>query len=150
MWQLHFSEFCTRFWKYNAIHCICYILLRIGFYITVGLFHQIHFRFPNLNHLSSFWGSDKPWCNGNFNLLYSFNQWNHEIFGWSVVSFLPIDQNFHRTGIYSLISIRQNYHFDMFSMILHEIICWLLKIYQDLRWFAEKCFCIDICCVEQF
>ena len=57
---------------------------------------------------------------------------------------------FQQLTLYSLlISIRQNYYFDMFSMIWHEIVCWLLKIYQDLQWFAEKCskncFCFDIC-----
>ena len=34
---------------------------------------------------------------------------------------------------YSLISIRQNYNFDMLAMIWHEIVCWFLKIYQ--AWF---------------
>ena len=37
---------------------------------------------------------------------------------------------------YSLISIRQNYNFDMLAMIWHEIVCWFLKIYQDLKTFA--------------
>ena len=49
---------------------------------------------------------------------------------------------------YSLISIRQNYYFDMFSIIWHEIVCWFLKIYQDLRRFAahssQNCFCFEI------
>ena len=48
---------------------------------------------------------------------------------------------------YSLISIRQNYNFDMLAMIWHEIVCWFLKIYQDLKRFAntgtQNCFCFD-------
>ena len=39
---------------------------------------------------------------------------------------------------YSLISIRQNYNFDMLAMIWHEIVYWFLKIYQDC------------CCTELF
>ena len=40
------------------------------------------------------------------------------------------NRNFFR---YSLISIRQNYNFDMLAMIWHKIVCWFLKIYQDLK-----------------
>ena len=39
---------------------------------------------------------------------------------------------------YSIISIRQNYNFDMLAMICHEIVCWFLKIYQDLKKFPAQ------------
>ena len=39
----------------------------------------------------------------------------------------------NRFYTYSLISIRQNYNFDMLAMIWDEIVCWFLKIYQDLK-----------------
>ena len=49
---------------------------------------------------------------------------------------------------YSLISIRQNYNFDMLATIWHEIVSWFLTISQDLRnmitklflfWFSYQC-----------
>ena len=40
---------------------------------------------------------------------------------WDILIFFP-----WYTG---LISIRQNWSFDMLAMIWHEIVCWLLKIY---------------------
>ena len=107
--------------------------------------HWLHYRVPYICLLVS---APKPlflWCRGSSRLLgnsentdtFIRHRWGNRVQPW-----------------YSLISIRQNYYFDMFSMIWHEIVCWLLKIYQDLRWFAEKCsqncFCFDICCVEQF
>ena len=39
---------------------------------------------------------------------------------------------------YSLISIRQNYNFDMLAIIWHEIVCRFLKIYQDLKRFVAQ------------
>ena len=39
---------------------------------------------------------------------------------------------------YSLIFIRQNYNFYVLAMIWHEIVCWFLKIYQDLKRFAAQ------------
>ena len=39
---------------------------------------------------------------------------------------------------YSLISIRQNYHFHILAIIWHEIVCWFLKVYQDLKRFAAQ------------
>ena len=39
---------------------------------------------------------------------------------------------------YSLISIRQNYKFDILAMFWHEIVCWFLKICQDLKRFAAQ------------
>ena len=135
--------------QFIASVIFCYVLGSI----TVGLLHQIHIRFPNLNLSPSSGAPTNPGAMEILNFYYSINQWNHDINFW-LVSFLLIEQNFHCNGNYSLISIRQNYYFDMFSMIWHKIVCWLLKIYQDLRWFAEKCsqncFCFDICCVEQF
>ena len=50
--------------------------------------------------------------------------------------------------VYSLISIRQNYNFDMLANIWHEIVSWFLMISQDLRnmitklflfWFSYQC-----------
>ena len=38
----------------------------------------------------------------------------------------------------SLISIRQNYNFDTLAIIWHEIVCWFLKIFQDLKRFAAQ------------
>ena len=40
--------------------------------------------------------------------------------------------------MYSFKSIRQSYNFDMLAMIWHEIVCWFLKIYQDLKRFAAQ------------
>ena len=49
---------------------------------------------------------------------------------------------------YSLISIRQNYNFDMLATIWHEIVSWFLTISQDLHnmitklvlfWFSYQC-----------
>ena len=39
---------------------------------------------------------------------------------------------------YSLISIRQNYIFDMLATIWHEIVNWFLEISQDLQEFAQN------------
>ena len=60
-----------------------------------------------------------------------------------------------RVNNYSLISIRQYYNFNMLAMIWHEIICWFLKIYQDLKRFvatgAQNCFCFwFFLCAKQF
>ena len=59
-----------------------------------------------------------------------------------------------RSLVYSLISIRQNYNFDMLAMIWHEIVCWFLKIYQDLKRFAAQekriVFVLMFRCAEQF
>ena len=59
-----------------------------------------------------------------------------------------------RTYSYSLISIRQNYNFDMLAMIWHEIVCWFLKIYQYLKRFAAReqriVFVLTFRCAEQF
>ena len=56
--------------------------------------------------------------------------------------------------VYSLLSIRQKYNFDMLAMIWHEIVCWLLKIYQDLKRFvAQKhriIFVLTFRCAKQF
>ena len=44
---------------------------------------------------------------------------------------------------YSLISIRQNYNFDMLATIWHEIVCWFLtipRIYDDLHNMITKLF----------
>ena len=38
----------------------------------------------------------------------------------------------------SLISIRQNYNFDMLAMIWHEIVSWFLKIYKDWKRLAAQ------------
>jgi hypothetical protein len=38
---------------------------------------------------------------------------------------------------YSLISIRQNYKFDMLATIWHDIVSWFLKISQDFPGFAQ-------------
>ena len=55
---------------------------------------------------------------------------------------------------YSLIFIRQNYNFDMLAMIWHEIVCWFLKIYQDLKRFAAQehkiVFVLTFWCSKQF
>ena len=40
--------------------------------------------------------------------------------------------------LYSLIAIRHNYNSDMLATIWHEIVCWFLKIYQDLKRFAAQ------------
>ena len=64
--------------------------------------------------------------------------------------------NFDRILVdYTLISIRQNYNFDMLAMTWHEIVCWFLKIYQDLKRFvatgAQNCFCFwFFLCAKQF
>ena len=54
----------------------------------------------------------------------------------------------------SIISIRQNYNFDMSAMIWHEIVCWFLKIYQDLKRFAAQehriVFVLIFRCAKQF
>ena len=42
--------------------------------------------------------------------------------------------------IYSLISIRQNYNFDMLATIWHEIVSWFLTISQDLHNMITKLF----------
>ena len=48
------------------------------------------------------------------------------------------DINFANSSlVYSLISIRENYDFDMFATIWHEIVRWFLMISQDLLWFAQ-------------
>ena len=39
---------------------------------------------------------------------------------------------------YSLISIRQNYNFYKLAMIWHDIVCWFLKIYRDLKRFVTQ------------
>ena len=45
---------------------------------------------------------------------------------------------------YSLMSIRQNYNFDMSATIWHEIVSWFLTIFQDLRNMITKLFCTDM------
>ena len=56
--------------------------------------------------------------------------------------------------IYSLISIRQNYNFDMLAMIWHKIVCWFLTNYQDLKRFATQehriVFILTFRCAKQF
>ena len=56
--------------------------------------------------------------------------------------------NFFWNYVYSLIFIRQNYNFDMLAMIWHEIVCWFLKIYQDL--WHRIVFVLIFRCAEQF
>ena len=55
---------------------------------------------------------------------------------------------------YILISIRQNYNFNMLAMIWHGIFCWFLKIYQDLKRFAAQehrfVFVFIFRCADQF
>ena len=36
------------------------------------------------------------------------------------------------------INVQLNYNFDMLAMIWHEIVCWFLKVYQDLKIFATQ------------
>ena len=59
-----------------------------------------------------------------------------------------------KVASYSLLSIKQNYNFDMLAMIWHEIVCWFLKIYQDLKSFAAQehriVFVLTFRCAEQF
>ena len=50
---------------------------------------------------------------------------------------------------YSLISIRQNYNFDMLASIWHEIVSWFLTISQDFPGYiwatwSLNCFCFDL------
>ena len=56
--------------------------------------------------------------------------------------------------LHSLMSIRQNYNLDMLAMIWHEIVCWFLKIYQNLKRFAAQehriVFVLNFRCAEQF
>ena len=81
---------------------------------------------------------------------------NHKSNFFSLLSWLkPIvihDQLFD--FMYSLISIRQNYNFDMLAMIWHEIVCWFLKIYQDLKRFVAQehriAFVLTFSCAKQF
>ena len=45
---------------------------------------------------------------------------------------------------YSLMSIRQNYTFDMLASIWHEIISWYLRISQYLRNMITRLFCTNM------
>ena len=45
-----------------------------------------------------------------------------------------------KNNVYSLISIRQNYNFDMLATIWHEIVSWFPTISQDLRNMITKLF----------
>ena len=69
-----------------------------------------------------------------------------KIFSWEL--------QFRTVLCYSLISIRQNYNFDMLAMIWHEIVCWFLKIYQDLKRFSAQehriVFILTFRCAKQF
>ena len=40
--------------------------------------------------------------------------------------------------LYTLISISQNYNVNMLAIIWHEIVCWFLKIYHDLKGFVTQ------------
>ena len=59
-----------------------------------------------------------------------------------------------KAKLHSLISIRQNNNFDMLVMIWHEIICWFLKTYQDLKRFVAQehriVFVLTFRCAKQF
>ena len=59
-----------------------------------------------------------------------------------------------RLLLYSLISIRQNYNYDMIAMIWHEIVGWFLTIYQDLKRFATEehriVYVLTFRCTKQF
>ena len=52
------------------------------------------------------------------------------------------------------INVQLNYNFDMLAMIWHEIVCWFLKVYQDLKIFATQehriVFVLIFRCAEQF
>ena len=50
------------------------------------------------------------WCDGNFDLIYSFNQCNYDIKFW-LVSCLLIGQNFHHTGIQQCTEFGLNYSY---------------------------------------
>ena len=74
----------------------------------------------------------------NYNILLRFCILHPLRDSWDQTS-IPLFHEFTKkinTLFYSLISIRQNYNFDMLATIWHEIASWFLTIYQDLRWFS--------------
>ena len=86
----------------------------------------------------------------NFNVLYCW--WN--CLASFAKSFFIVQARSNwlhflkKNNVYSLISIRQNYNFDMLATIWHEIVSWFLTISQDLRnmitklflfWFSYQC-----------
>ena len=56
---------------------------------------------------------------------------------WAIFSKLTFSKFVKKLLSYSLISIRQNYNFDMLATIWHEIVSWFLTISQDFWWFAQ-------------
>ena len=75
---------------------------------------------------------------------------------FQIVGLIFVPRILQKLGLtfYSLISFRQNYNFDMLAMIWHEIVCWFLKIYQDLKRFAAQehriVFVLIFRCAKQF
>ena len=87
--------------------------------------------------------------------IFGHPPWNYELWGKAIyVSTTVRFCCWLFASLYSLISIRQNYNFETLNLIWHEIVCWFLKIYQDLKSFAAQehriVFVLTFRCEKQF
>ena len=82
----------------------------------------------NFNVLYCWWNCLASFAKSFF-IVQARSNWLH--FLWILLK---------KNNVYSLISIRQNYNFDMLASIWHEIVSWFLTISKDLRNMITKLF----------